>query len=114
MSTDSDATYVSSSFDPHIRLKVRDKVRVQTEFMSDSRNSKKMPKGRVLYIEFISAEGDLYVNDGSWENNEWIFKENFHNLELFVFVTNNAIRGNRAIYMTPLLFFTEGEKKIFF
>ena len=81
MSTDSDATYVSSSFDPHIRLKVRDNVRVQTEVMSDSRNSKKMPKGRVLYIEFISADGDLYVNDGSWENNEWIFKENFHRLK---------------------------------
>lgn len=60
---------------------VGEKVRVKEDFMSNSRPKRKILKDTYLYVIKKDGEGDLLVNDGTWEKNTWILKRQFAKIQ---------------------------------
>ena len=70
--------------------------------MSNSRPKRKILKDTYLYVIKKDREGDLLVNDGTWEKNTWILKRQFAKIQYLENVTHNIRRFHSRL--SPLFF----------
>jgi len=59
-------------------IEVGDMVKILEEFRGSSKNGIEFQPGNVVFVKKIDEAGDLSVNNGTWEKNQWITKKHFN------------------------------------
>ena len=61
-------------------FEVKDEIEILESFKSNSKSKVILKKGKIFVIKYVDESGDITVNDGLFEKNQWIRKKNFHKI----------------------------------